>query len=156
LDVLYKEYEYIFTTNIDNISIIEKLKVINDDIKLQFCRKLCNTIRTGIDDNDCSNILKLINEKKLHPKTITYDNIDSNNYPIFEYKDRQLVLGDNNSEYMSYKKCSKMFVSSFIDPKDNNRNVPCNKFVEWNILADKYNTLFFILQKLSFYTIFTS
>jgi hypothetical protein len=92
--------------------------------KINFIKKLCETINWGFDDNfsTCEEILKMNN---LHPKTFG------------DYKQR--VLGSNNLDWIKFKKCNRNFEGEIL--MNYERKSICNKTVIWNMLLNKYATL---------------
>jgi hypothetical protein len=95
--------------------------------KIEFVKKICKTINWGFE-NDNSKCENFKEKKDFHPKTF------NNN--------KQLVLGDNSSEYINYLSCNNFFLGLKISHEDHKASYEsCDKTVEWNILLNKYSTL---------------
>jgi len=96
----------------------------NKEKKIEFVKKICETINWGFDDDfsTCGEILKIAN---LHPKTFGV------------YKQR--VLGSNNLvDWFKFKKCNRIFEGEILI---NHEKSICSKTVIWNMLLNKYAIL---------------
>jgi hypothetical protein len=105
----------------------------NKEKKIEFVKKICETINWGFED-DFSSCSELLQKEDIHPKTYG------------DYKQR--VLGSkNNTDFEKFRLCNKNFEGIMLRNYNNKSNFNnniltlCHKTVEWNLLLNKYSVL---------------
>jgi hypothetical protein len=114
----------------NNTFLLEEQERLNNldlmDYNIDNIKNICNAINWGLNNRyDCSIIEN--KEYKLHKKTISSNESKYNLQSVFGF----------GNEIEPYRNCNRLFYGKLISGSDNN----CSKYVEWNILLNKYYTL---------------